>query len=231
MKRFQRLADFSQKEETSVRRLAILWSAIVLCPSTASAQDQETRKHLLHELAGPFIVFRGKVQEELKLSDDQKQKMLEALPEYIEETKTILESLGDQKPEQREKAMQSHRQKAGERFTTSLKVILTVPQLRRLQQLQLQHEGPGALGRPEIRKDLKITQEQLMRFAGVIQDMQKKIEPLIKEAQSGGNPEEIRPKVIKIRKDHEEKIENLMTDAQREKWKAMRGKPVDVLTD
>ena len=66
---------------------------------------------------------------------------------------------------------------------------------------------------------------------GVIQDMQKKIEPLLKKAQSGGNPEEIRPKVIKIRKDHEEKIEKLMTDAQREQWNAMRGKPVDVLTD
>jgi hypothetical protein len=215
----------------TVRKLALLWSAIVLCPTAGSAQDQETRKHVLHELAGPFIVFRGKVQEELNLSDDQKQKMLEALPEYIQETKTILDTLGDQKPEQREKAMQSHRQKAGERFTTTLKAILTVPQLGRLKQLQLQHEGPGALGRPEIRTDLKITQEQLMRFAGVIQDMQKRIEPLIKEAQSGGNPEEIRPRVIKIRKDHEAKIENLMTDEQREQWKAMRGKPVDVLTE
>ena len=48
-----------------------------------------------------------------------------------------------------------------------------------------------------------------MQFVGVIQDMQEEIAPLIKEAKSGANPEEIRPKVIKIRKDHEGKIENV----------------------
>lgn len=216
-----------------MRKLAILWGAMLILPGTTSAwaQDEETRKHLLHELAGPFIVFRGKVQEELNLSDDQKRRMLEALPEYIQETTKFFETIGELNPGQREKAMQSHRQKSGERFKASLKTILTPPQLRRLEQLQLQHEGPGALGRPEIRKELKITDEQLMRFAVVIRAMQSKIEPLIKEAQSGGNPEEIRPKAIKIRKDHEEKIEALMTDVQREQWKAMRGKPVDVLND
>jgi hypothetical protein len=215
----------------TMRKLAILGSVVLLFTSGAGAQDEETRKHLLHELAGPFIVFRAKVEEELKLSDAQRQKMRDALPEYLQETMKILETLGDLKPGEREKAMQSHRQKSGERFTASLKEILTPQQLGRLQQLQLQHEGPGALGRPEIRKDLRIAQEQLMQFASVIQDMQKRIEPLIKEAQSGGNPEEIRSRVIKIRKDHEEKIEALMTDSQRERWRAMRGKPVDVLTD
>jgi len=231
MKRLPSQSECSEKEEMTMRKLAILWTMPLLFTSAAWAQDEQTRKHLLHELAGPFIVFRAKVQEELKLSDAQKQKMLDTLPEYLPETMKIVETLPDLKPGVREKAMQAHRQKSGERFTASLRGILTAQQLRRLQQLQLQHEGPGALGRPEIRKSLKITQEQLMKFVGVIQDMQKQIEPLIKEAQSGGNPEEIRPRVIKIRKDHEEKIETLMTDSQREQWKAMRGNPVDVLTD
>ena len=63
---------------------------------------------------------------------------------------------------------------------------------------------------------------------GVVQDMQKKIEPLIKEAQSGGNPEEIRPKVMKIRKEHEAKIEAILTDVQKKQWKEMLGKPLDL---
>lgn len=62
-----------------------------------------------------------------------------------------------------------------------------------------------------------------MRFMAVVQDLQKKIEPLIKEAHSGGNPEEIRPKVIKIRKEHEGKIEAILTDAQKKQWKEMLG--------
>ena len=61
----------------------------------------------------------------------------------------------------------------------------------------------------------------------VVQDMQKKIAPLIKEAQSGGDPEEIRPKIMKIRKDHEGKLEALLTDAQKKQWKEMLGTPFD----
>ena len=59
----------------------------------------------------------------------------------------------------------------------------------------------------------------------IVQDMQKRIEPLIKEAESGGNPEEIRPKAMKIRKEHEDQIEALLTDAQKKQWKEMLGKP------
>ena len=41
------------------------------------------------------------------------------------------------------------------------------------------------------RTEMKITEEQRKQFMGVVQDMQKKIEPLIEDAQSGGNPAEI----------------------------------------
>jgi hypothetical protein len=84
------------------------------------------------------------------------------------------------------------------------------------------------LGRPEIRKALKITDQQVKKFMGVVRDMQKQIEPLMKEAQSGGNPEEIRPKVMKIRKDHESKIEALLSAVQQKQWQKMLGKPFDL---
>jgi hypothetical protein len=198
---------------------------------TARAQDKETRRHVLHALGGPFIVSRDKVQEELKLSDDQKQKLAEKLTDSVRETMKVSEKLEGLDARRREKEMQSHREKAHEAFAASLKGILTAEQFKRFHQLELQHDGPSALGRPEIRNELKITDEQLKQFAGVIQDMQKKIEPLMKEARSGGNPQEIRPKVIKIRKDHEGKIEAILSDAQKARWKEMLGKPVDVLDD
>jgi hypothetical protein len=81
-------------------------------------------------------------------------------------------------------------------------------------------------GGPEIAKDLKITNEQRKQFMVVVQELHKKVAPLIKEAESGGNPEEIRPKVMKIRKEQEGKIEALLTDAQKKQWKEMLGKPL-----
>src|SRR5262249_49746874 len=109
-----------------------------------------------------------------------------------------------------------------------LKKTLKAQQLKRLRQLELQQQGPFALGRPELVKELKITVEQRKQFMGVVQEMHKKIEPLMKEAQSGGKPEEIGPKVTKIRKDHEAKIEALLSDAQKQEWKKMLGKPFDL---
>ena len=60
------------------------------------------------------------------------------------------------------------------------------------------------------------------------EDMQKEIEPLIKDAQSGGNPQEIWPMIKKIRKEHEVKLMALLTDAQKKRWKEMLGKSLDL---
>jgi vacuolar-type H+-ATPase subunit H len=63
---------------------------------------------------------------------------------------------------------------------------------------------------------------------GVLQEMHQKIEPLMKEAQKGGNPEEIRPKAMKIREAHARRIEALLSDAQRTQWQKMLAKPLDL---
>jgi hypothetical protein len=189
----------------------------------------EARKQLVEALGGgPFLVFRDKVLEELKVSEDQKQKLLEKFPSHVQATMKVFEKIKDLRPEEREKEMKSHREKSGEQLSAVLKETLKAEQLQRLHQLELQQQRPHSLGRPEIRKELKITDEQMLQFMGVIQEMQKKIEPLMKEAQSGGNPEEIRPKVVKIRNEHVDKLESILTDAQRKRWKELLGKPLDL---
>ena len=71
--------------------------------------------------------------------------------------------------------------------------------------------------------------EQRQQFMTVIQELQKKVEPLMKEAQSGGNPQEIGPKIMKIRREHEGRIEAILTDPQKKQWKKMLGKPFDLM--
>jgi hypothetical protein len=196
----------------------------------AEQVPDEARKHVVEALGGgSFLVFRDKVQEEeLKLSDKQKEKLLEKFREYAQETKKVFDKITDLKPEEREKEMRFHRQKSHEQLMAFLRDTLKAEQLKRLQQLELQQQGPFALGRPEIVKELRITVEQRKQFMGVVQEMQKLIEPLMKEAQSGGNPQEIGPKVMKVRKDHEGKIEAILSDEQQKQWKKMLGKPFDL---
>ena len=198
----------------------------------AAAQDipEEARKRSAHNLQGPFMVFRDAVQEDLKLTAEQKEKVEEQLREQLPDIMQFFQSLDGVKGEEREKKLQAFRQKAQEKLTSVLKATLKEDQSKRLHQLGLQQEGAFALfhGGPEIAKDLKITDEQRKQFMAVVQDMQKKIAPLIKEAQSGGDPQEIRPKAMKIRKEHEGKIEALLTDAQKKQWKEMLGKPLNL---
>ncbi len=177
----------------------------------------------------PFIVFDPSVPEELKLSDDQKQKLKEKFPDHVQETMKVFEKIKDLKPAERGKAMQKHRQKSHETLSALLKDLLDAKQQERLLQVQLQQAGAFALlGQHEAFTKLKITNKQRKKFMEADQEMHKKIQPLIKEAESGGNPEKIHPKVMKIRQVHERRIEAILSDAQKKQWKKMLGKPFDL---
>jgi hypothetical protein len=180
----------------------------------------------LMEMLGPvFMVFCDKVQKELKLSDEQKKKLEKRLQGTVQDTMQLFQKLADKEPEERDKELHAYRQKAQENLTAFLQGLLQEDQSKRLRQVMLQREGPFALGHPDLAKELKITDEQRKQFLAVVQEMEKQIQPLLKEVQSGGKPEEIGPKVMKIRKEHEAKVEALLTDAQKKQFQEMLGKP------
>ena len=211
-----------------LRTITVTMTAIVLLLlgvlHIGRAQDEESRNHVLHALGGPFFVSRDKVQEDLKLSDDQKRRLRETLTGYIEKALPVQNLKGAE----RERAMRSLRQQSSEQLDASLKELLTPEQLGRFEQLKLQYDVPSVFLGPRVGQELKVTDEQRQQFMGAIQEMQKGIEPLIKEARSGGRPQEILPKVIKMRRDCEEKIKTFLTDAQKQQWKAMTGPPLDI---
>jgi hypothetical protein len=140
----------------------------------------------------------------------------------------VFEKVKDLDSADREKEMQEYRQKSDQKLSDLLQNLLDAKQQERLFQLQLQHAGAFALlSQNKAFLELKITDEQRKRFMEVVQEMQKKIDPLIKEAESGGDREEIRLKIMKLRMDHEDKLKALLTDAQKRQWKEMLGKSLD----
>jgi hypothetical protein len=200
-----------------------------LASAGASAQEvpEETRKEIARNLEGPFVVLREDVQDELELTDAQREAVGDHLRERIQDFGQFFDSLQGLDRAEHEKKIQAFRKKAQNELASVLKGTLKEDQVKRLRQLELQQAGALALfhGRPELAKDLKITTDQRKQFMKIVQDMQKRIEPLIKESQSGGDPEEIRPKVFKIRKEHEDKIVAVLTDEQKTQWNEMIGKP------
>jgi hypothetical protein len=189
---------------------------------------EEAGRQLTETLGPPFLVFRDKVQEELKLSDEQKKKLEKRLQDTVQDAMQFFQSLGDKKPAEREKELHAYVERAQENLTAFLEGALKEEQFKRLRQVMLQREGLLGLGHLEVMKELEITDKQRQQFMEVMQDMQQKMEPVMKEAQKGGKPEEIAPKLMKIRQEHEEKIEAILDDAQKKKWKEMLGKPLDL---
>ena len=194
----------------------------------AAAQvPEEQRKDVVQALGPPFIVFREKVLDELKVSEEQREKLMKYLMEQIMETGPFLDSLDKEGPE-REKKLEEHRKHALEKLVKHLDEVLEPGQRKRCRQVTWQQEGAFALGQEDVRKELKITQEQLEKFMGIVHELQNKVASLVKQVQSGGNPEEIRPKIEQLRKDHAKKLEAVLTDAQKTQWKELLGPPFEL---
>src|SRR5262245_16562420 len=119
--------------------MALAVSALV-CQSFQSAAAQvpdENRKQVVEALGAPFVVFRDKVLDELKVSDDQREKLMQHVQEQIMETGPFLDALPESGPE-REKKLNEHRKKALEKLAKHLKDVLEPGQLNRLRQVTLQ---------------------------------------------------------------------------------------------
>lgn len=190
----------------------------------------EARRQIIETFGPPFLVFRNKVQEELKLTAEQKKNLDLRLQATVQDAMQYFQNLQGARPEELQKEHHAYVRKSQEKLTVFLESALKEEQLKRLRQVMLQREGLFALGNAVVMKELEVTDKQRQQFVEVVQQMQKKIEPLMKAAQNGGNPEEIRPKVLKRREEHVRRIEAILSDVQKKRWNEMLGTPFD-LTD
>jgi hypothetical protein len=186
-------------------------------------------RQLAEVMGGEFVVFRDLVQDELKLSGEQRRKLSEKFGPHIQATMQLFERIKDLKPEDRERELQKHRQKSAENLSGELGGLLDAGQHSRLFQIQLQREGVFALlGQNEAFLKLNVTDEQRREFKLNVQAMQEAIQPLIKEAQLRGNPEGVGAKVMQIRKVHEGQIKAILTPQQKEQWRTLLGNRFDL---
>ena len=95
----------------------------------AAAQvPEQNRKQLVEALGAPFIVFRDKFLDELKVSDEQRQKLMQQAMEQIMETGPFLDSLTESGKE-REQKLNEHRKNAREKLAKHVNEVLQPGQL------------------------------------------------------------------------------------------------------
>ena len=86
--------------------MALWWVQSV--QKAAAQVPEENRKQVVEALGPPFIVFRDKVLDELNVTDEQREKLMEHVRERIMETGPFLESLAEAGQE-REKKLNEHK--------------------------------------------------------------------------------------------------------------------------
>jgi Spy/CpxP family protein refolding chaperone len=159
---------------------------------------------------GVSLLTQKSVQEELKLSDEQKKKVEELASKQRENFK----GFKDLSEEERKQKFQE-RSKASKEEVAK---ILNQEQQKRFKQISLQLAGSRAFSDPEVVDALKLTDEQKEKIKGIQEDSFKEMREAFQ-----GDREEARKKMESIRKSADEKAQGVLTQEQKTKWKDMTG--------
>ena len=216
--------DFEEVEKTADSILKLM--GVSMPPGPQGNVPEEMRGKLVHELGSSFLVFRDKIQKELKLTEEQKAKLDQRLRELLPDARLVLRKIEGLRPEEREKEMGTYRLSAHAKLAAVAKECLDERQRVRLRQLEMQREG--LFGGGEIWNELQVTDEQRKQFVAEIRQVHRRIGPLLEAAQKGGNPDAIRPKILQLRGELQGKLEALLTETQKKRWKEMRGEPIEL---
>jgi Spy/CpxP family protein refolding chaperone len=191
--------------------------AVLAAATTAvSAQPQGGRRPMSLGPSPLQLLGQKSVQEELKMTDDQ----TKSVGELSQKQLRGLAGLQDLDPEEREKKFSEMRKEAEKNISE----ILKPEQAKRLNQIYLQQQGAQAFERPEVVKDLKITDEQKAK----IKDMREAAEKEIRSGNrpGGGDRMEVRRRMQEMNRTAGEKIvSTVLTEEQKTKWKEMAGAP------
>jgi hypothetical protein len=160
-----------------------------------------------------FLLLNKSVQEELKLTENQLGKLKGAVDKILGGYREKLSKVREMEPEERAKLMGD----ITEKTNVIVVEVLDKDQIKRLREIDLQQRGPMALYDPEVRKALKITENQLTQLKALAAETTKELQKAYDD-RDARNIESAMQTGLK-------KLSELLTDEQKEKWKEMLGKP------
>jgi Spy/CpxP family protein refolding chaperone len=170
-------------------------------------------------LGGPMLMVgllrSPQVQQELKLTDQQRQQ-LEQLGEQWREK---MRGLRDLPPEERRQKVEGMRAEVEKQLAT----ILNEQQMKRLKQIALQVEGYAALERPEIADQVGLTKEQRQKIRDILRQADEKRREAFQQGQ--GDRQAAFQRMREIRQWVDGEIEKLLTAEQKKKWQELVGAP------
>jgi hypothetical protein len=199
---------------------------VLAVAAAAHAQTETKKKDDKPNGRGPvvsnpflFLVRDPGVQADLKMQEDQKK----AVRHLLDDIDGPLWLLRDTTPEEGGERVQALIAKV----KSGLNGVLKPDQLKRLDQIVLQAQGPEALCLPGVAQRLSLSNDKKKEIRETIESRRKELQELSEQVKKGTekDPQE---KVAKIRAAEQEQLLLILTDTQQKIWAAMLGKSIDL---
>ncbi|MER3500565.1 MAG: hypothetical protein C4295_03645 [Candidatus Fervidibacterota bacterium] len=182
---------------------------------------------MMFGLGGPMrllgLLRNPQVQQELKLTEEQKQKLQGLTEQLREKFRGLGQELRGLSPEERPKRLAQ----VNAEVEKELAKVLKEEQLNRLKQIALQVEGYAALSRPDIAKQVGLTEGQRKQVQEILQEAAEKRRSLFQQGPGGDRQARFQrfQEWQKIRQWVDQQIERLLTEQQKKKWQELIGPP------
>ena len=174
------------------------------------------------------LLTNASVAEELKLTDEQREKLRESLKEITAGQRELFGQLRDLSDEERREKLAALRKEMTEKTEKIVSEVLKPEQKKRLTQIQLQQAGVlGYEQNEEVQKVLKLTDEQKQKLSAINEQVRQDMRDLFQGAQ-GGDRAELAKKMTALRTESQEKAMAVLTDEQKAAWKEATGEPFQV---
>ena len=173
-------------------------------------------------MGGGMVLMSPNVQEDLKLTDEQKTKIRETAQEQFQKMRDQFQVLQDLQPAERREKMT----KIMEENAAAFKKVLKEDQTKRFDQILIQAAGPMAFSQPKVQEKLKLTDDQKAKGREIMQDQMTKMGGLRDEFQN--DREGAMKKMQEMRKETTKKLTGLLTEDQKKTWEEMTGKAIEI---
>jgi hypothetical protein len=202
--------------------------ATLVCFMATIAQAQFGRG--FGGVTGYQLLLNKSVQEELKLSDEQKEKFKELGTKFTEQAKANREKVSDIEDfKEKFEKLGAMNKELNETAMKDLLPILKEEQVKRFKQIERQQMRTALFANEEFVKAIKLTDEQKEKIKGLTDDMSNDLKELGKALFSKElTQEEFGTKMKSLTKEMDEKIAAILNEDQKKVHKEMLGEPFEV---
>lgn len=204
--------------------LALSLGALALMAAPALAQRPGGM--MMGRMNSGMLLTHEGVQKELKLDDQQKEKIDAFATDMRERMREGFQGLQDLDPQERRERMQEVMQEMEKDAKKAVDDILKPEQKTRFEQIVLQARGIDALTDPEVQKKLELDEVQREKIGKLNEAMQESMREVFRNNQ--GDREAMMADMADLRRNTLTKVKALLTEQQQATWKEMTGEPFEV---